>query len=94
MAFSNNRFFKLFSTNDYSYGIYIFAFPIQQTIVTLFHGEMTWWQNALSAYPIVLCVAALSWHFVERPSLRYGRNLDKKVIQNPTVRLGASKGLP
>ena len=70
VGFFPNPVFEHFKVNDYSYGIYIFAFPIQQTLVTFFPTGMTWWANALLAYPIVLCLAALSWHFIERPSLR------------------------
>src|SRR5262249_14618491 len=71
VGFCSNSVFERFRANDYSYGIYIFSFPIQQTMVTFFPTGMTWWANVLLAYPIVLCVAALSWHFIERPSLRY-----------------------
>jgi len=71
LGFSSNSVFEYFRANDYSYGIYIFAFPIQQTLVTFFPTGMTWWANVLLAYPVVLCLAALSWHFIERPSLRF-----------------------
>ncbi|SFI49513.1 acyltransferase family protein [Jannaschia pohangensis] len=53
---------------DYSYGIYIWAFPVQQVVVHAF-GPMTPLANiALSAGP-VLILAVLSWHLVERPAL-------------------------
>jgi peptidoglycan/LPS O-acetylase OafA/YrhL len=81
LAFRNTLISELFKENDYSYGIYIFAFPMQQTLVALFPVNMTWWQNALLAYPPVLFLAVLSWHLVERPSLRCARALDKKVVQ-------------
>lgn len=85
LGFYSNSVFDWFQKNDYSYGIYIFGFPIQQTLVTFFPTGMTWWANALLAYPIVLCLAALSWHFVERPSLRYARGLDKKMLSHVPV---------
>lgn len=90
-GFSDNRFFALFKRNDYSYGIYIFAFPVQQTLVALSPNGMTWWENTLLAYPIVLCLAALSWHFVERPSLQFAKSLDKKAVQRPRPRVSTSK---
>jgi len=92
IGFCDNRFFALFRKNDYSYGIYIFAFPIQQTLVALAPGGMTWWQNTLLAYPIVLCLAILSWHFVERPCLRVARNWDKMQRATPKYALATSKG--
>jgi peptidoglycan/LPS O-acetylase OafA/YrhL len=55
---------------DYSYGIYIYAFPVQQTIVKY------WPQMSLSWY-LLICtlitvfLAALSWYFVEKTALRW-----------------------
>ena len=94
LAFCNNPVFDRFKENDYSYGIYIFAFPIQQTIVTFFPTGMTWWANTMLAYPIVLGLAALSWHFVERPSLRYARDLDKKMVSYRYAQLGRHESPP
>lgn len=53
---------------DGSYGVYIYAFPVQQLVVWLL-GPMTPALNILFALPATLMLAALSWHFVERPSL-------------------------
>jgi peptidoglycan/LPS O-acetylase OafA/YrhL len=74
----DGRFCQLFKDNDYSYGIYIFAFPVQQVLATLSQSGMTWWQSILLSFPIVLALAAVSWHLIERPSLRYARGLDKR----------------
>lgn len=53
---------------DYSYGIYVFAFPVQQFIV--------WWlgiSNPITlfalAMPATLLLAMISWHLVERRAL-------------------------
>ncbi|MEM7058403.1 MAG: acyltransferase [Pseudomonadota bacterium] len=54
---------------DYSYGIYIYAFPVQGLIIHVF-GTMDPWMNVLLATPVTVCLAAASWHWVERPSLR------------------------
>ena len=53
---------------DYSYGIYILAFPIQQTAVALL-GPMTPALNIALAAPVTLVLAIASWHLVERPAL-------------------------
>lgn len=53
---------------DYSYGMYIYAFPVQGLVVWLF-GPMTPLQNILYALPITLGCAILSWHLVEKPAL-------------------------
>jgi len=54
---------------DYSYGIYILCFPIQQTFVLL-NPEITPLWLLLGSFPAVLALAMLSWHFVEHPALR------------------------
>lgn len=55
---------------DYSYGIYIYAFPTQQTLAAL--GVHHWGMPAyIAASALVTTVlAAASWHLVERPALR------------------------
>ena len=57
---------------DYSYGIYIYAFPIQQIIVALIPGITILGMAAL-AFVLTLVPAVLSWHFVEQPILRRAR---------------------
>lgn len=54
---------------DYSYGIYILSFPIQQTLVML-DPEITPVWLLLCSFPAVLAFAMLSWHFIEHPALR------------------------
>ena len=53
---------------DYSYGIYVFAFPIQQTLVSLMEPPRPI-VFFLICYPIIVAVAAASWHFVESRAL-------------------------
>lgn len=54
---------------DYSYGTYIFAFPIQQTIRETF-PEVAPLQMVALAFAATLPLAALSWHLLEHPMLR------------------------
>ena len=54
---------------DYSYGIYILCFPIQQTFVLLYPGITPLWL-LISSFPAVLVLAILSWHFIEHPALK------------------------
>lgn len=53
---------------DFSYGIYIYAWPVQQTAVLLL-GPMTPFMNIALALPLTLALAWMSWHFVEKPAL-------------------------
>ena len=54
---------------DFSYGIYIYAFPIQQTIVYLF-PKIDFLAYFGSTFVITVALAALSWLFVEKPALK------------------------
>ena len=53
---------------DYSYGTYIYAFPVQQLLSNKM-SPMTPLENMTMSIPIVLFCAVLSWSFVEKPSL-------------------------
>jgi peptidoglycan/LPS O-acetylase OafA/YrhL len=53
---------------DLSYGIYIYAFPIQQAIVQWVDPPSGWVVLLLTA-PVVVGLAAASWRFVEAPAL-------------------------
>jgi len=50
---------------DYSYGIYLYGFPLQQTVSYLFPSHRFWYVNALSGVALALVLAYLSWTFVE-----------------------------
>ena len=54
---------------DYSYGIYIYAFPVQQTLVS-FWPQMPLSAYLLSTFVITVALAATSWHLVEKPALK------------------------
>jgi len=54
---------------DYSYGIYIYAYPIQVTVHQLW-PELGVAGMFVISMPIVIILAALSWRFVELPALR------------------------
>jgi len=53
---------------DYSYGVYIYAFPVQQSVAALVPGISALSLFVLSASLTFLC-AALSWHTLERRAL-------------------------
>lgn len=57
---------------DYSYGIYVFAFPVQQFLVWQFRIADPWVLLA-TAYPATLALAVISWHLVEQPALALKR---------------------
>jgi peptidoglycan/LPS O-acetylase OafA/YrhL len=53
---------------DYSYGFYLWQFPLQQWIVLTHHG-ITQPMLVLASLPAALAIAVASWHLVERPAL-------------------------
>ncbi|MCP3144183.1 acyltransferase family protein [Pyxidicoccus xibeiensis] len=55
---------------DFSFGIYVYAFPVQQAVAALLGGPTEWWVNAALSFPVVVALSALSWHLVEKPALR------------------------
>lgn len=59
---------RLSRAPDYSYGIYIYAFPIQQWLIGT-APSLPPPIAALVAFLLVLLPAGLSWHFVEKPAL-------------------------
>jgi peptidoglycan/LPS O-acetylase OafA/YrhL len=50
---------------DYSYGIYLYGFPLQQAICYLFPTYRIWYVNALGGVALALILARLSWTIVE-----------------------------
>lgn len=54
---------------DYSYGLYIYAFPVQQSLK---HAFPEIWPLPLFSMtvPITWLLAMASWHWVEKPALR------------------------
>lgn len=67
----NNR---VLDSGDYSYGIYLYAFPIQQGVA--YSGLVE--GNYLAHVAVSLCVVSLfavfSWHVIEKPCLKLKRH--------------------
>ena len=59
---------KVNDWGDYSYGIYIYAFPVQQTLALLF-PKMPLAAMVLSAATLSWALAWCSWHLVEKRAM-------------------------
>jgi peptidoglycan/LPS O-acetylase OafA/YrhL len=71
---------SLLQMGDYSYGIYLYGFPIQQTLVHFFPVFREHWPLLFCvAAPLTLSFAMLSWHFIERPTLQLKRIVAPKI---------------
>lgn len=55
---------------DLSYGLYIYAFPVQQTTLWLTRGRLGPLASLLLAAGVTAVLAFLSWHLVEKWALR------------------------
>ena len=73
---------------DFSYGVYIYAFPIQQTLAFLFPGLRLVGLIALAA-PLTVAVAALSWVLIEKRGL--ARKEDAAAATSRAFSLGLAK---
>jgi len=70
----------LLGARDLSYGIYLFAFPLQQLLVALHPGWQPW-SLALASIAAVVPVALASWHWIESPALKFKNHLPGKLAR-------------
>lgn len=62
-------FINLRPIGDWSYGLYLYAFPIQQYFVSVLPGTFNGWTLTLVAGSTTAIFAAASWHLVEKRAL-------------------------
>lgn len=55
---------------DFSYGMYIYAFPVQQLISFILLSHLTPWLNFLIAAPVTFALSILSWFLVEKKAMK------------------------
>lgn len=67
---SNAKKLNIFNKVDYSYGIYIYAFPVQQTLYYYFPNNNLVFHLSIG-FLITLFFSIISWHFIEKPSLKF-----------------------
>lgn len=60
---------------DISYGVYIFSFPVQQTVVYFLGVNSSYYVMAFYSIVITYILAFLSWRFVELPALQQKKYL-------------------
>ena len=58
-----------YSRGDYSYGIYLYGYPLQQAISAVLPGVTSPWAHFAITLPLVTAVACFSWHVIEKPIL-------------------------
>lgn len=55
---------------DPSFGIYLYAFPVQQTLIYAC-PDLNFYVNMLAAAVITIALAYASWRWIEKPALRF-----------------------
>ena len=75
VGFYDVEAFRPFRRNDYSYGLYIWGFPVQQCWIALLPNS-GWALNLALSYPVALAFAAMSWHLVEKRWIDWGRRFE------------------
>jgi len=67
---------------DLSYGVYLYAFPVQQAVLHLQPG-LDGWSLSLWAGAITLLFAAASWFFIEQRALRWKGSAARRWARQP-----------
>ncbi|UFH56371.1 acyltransferase [Spirosoma sp. KNUC1025] len=62
---------------DFSYGVYLYGWPVQQLVTLYFGDTLTVWGIFFISMLFTLPLAALSWYFIEKPFL----SLKKKKLK-------------
>ena len=60
---------------DYSYGIYIYGFVVQQSFASL-SPALNPYQSMLLTFPCSIVLGVLSWHLIEQPSINFGKSVN------------------
>jgi len=74
---STTIFKKINLPGDYSYGIYIYGFLVQQLLSHYVSGLSAYSSMLISMQALIL-VGALSWHFIEFPFIKLGKRLAER----------------
>ncbi|MGH7116593.1 MAG: acyltransferase family protein [Stellaceae bacterium] len=82
---------KYLLAGDYSYGLYLYGFPVQQAFASLGPWAHHWYLNLVVCLPAAFLIACFSWHTVEKPTLALRRYLP--AIERKLVRLVVGEDL-
>lgn len=82
LATPANHLSRWIDRTDPTYGLYLYAWPIQNLIIQTI-PDVTPLTLIAVTLPIVFCFALLSWHCVERPFLRPKGRPFPELLSNP-----------
>jgi peptidoglycan/LPS O-acetylase OafA/YrhL len=84
---------RIVLSGDYSYGLYLYGFPLQQAVASFGPSVHHWYFNFLIAYPLALLCAVFSWWVLEKRALALRRFIDPKSWQQRSVAGHRSAGI-
>lgn len=73
LGVSNISLPNLLRHGDYSYGIYLYGYPVQQAVFAFLPSVKILLVQAAISLIVVLVFAMVSWHAIEKPILRVRR---------------------
>jgi peptidoglycan/LPS O-acetylase OafA/YrhL len=76
--FCRFRMPQLDKYGDFSYGLYLYAFPFQQLSIYIFGHENPYLINLVS-FLFSICMAVLSWFYIEKPAIKVKNKLLLKI---------------
>ena len=90
--------FAFGARNDYSYGIYIYGFLVQQVLAALGWQRLGVLAYIVAAWLLTLGCAVVSWHLLEKPALQLkdwgpGKGLGHLLERRGGAGPGADRGL-
>lgn len=59
---------------DFSYGVYVYGWPVQQVAASFFPSGGPYLNQAISM-SVAISLAAASWYFIEKPAISLGRRV-------------------
>lgn len=80
----SNRLKNFSKYGDFSYGVYIWGFVIQQVVAMAFTNFNHYYNFLVSAL-IVLPLSYLSWHLIEKRALKFKSDIKKHLKENISI---------
>ncbi len=69
-------FGRVFAVNDYSYGLYVWGFPVQQTLISFLGADaFSLVSYTIISFLVATACAMVSWFVVEKPGNRLGKRI-------------------